>query len=452
MILATAERYIGLVGLANSGKSVLLTSLMDHLKHHEPDRFRLGRPDQSVHLRKVRQCPAASHAANFDYALARQALGLDHRWPRKTKDRYELHVRFERSDWSFTDVALHWLDLPGERLVDFPLWGQDYASWSDAWWRSLSVHPDRMSHFSSYRQALDASQSIDTWLTEYRLGLARTMLAHQSYVVPSVFWLDPQGTLPRGTTPETVAEGRFSGLANDEFAPLPVEVRSRATEIVSRFSNAFRRYQDELIQPFFADLSRCHALVILVDIVQLLQAGVGSANDFRQMLDGLFQVLQPGEALWERLSRVVLERVLQYRPRNITKLAFAVPKIDLVHPQDRDRLLGLLRQIVGPHLTDYDGVQTELFTLASVVSTTPIPGEPGGRWLSGRRFRDDLGQRRPYDERVKYPVSEVPLAWPQRWRPGEFLFPEVYPEVPDYQGLPANQIGLDRLLTFLLED
>ena len=36
------ERRIGVIGLQGSGKTVLLTSLINHLMHHDPRRFPLG--------------------------------------------------------------------------------------------------------------------------------------------------------------------------------------------------------------------------------------------------------------------------------------------------------------------------------------------------------------------------------------------------------------------------
>jgi len=40
--IRVSEYRIGIVGGYYTGKTVLLTSLLNHLKHHDPGRFRLG--------------------------------------------------------------------------------------------------------------------------------------------------------------------------------------------------------------------------------------------------------------------------------------------------------------------------------------------------------------------------------------------------------------------------
>ena len=40
----TTECRIGVVGLSNAGKTVLLTSLIDHLQHHDEESFQNRKP------------------------------------------------------------------------------------------------------------------------------------------------------------------------------------------------------------------------------------------------------------------------------------------------------------------------------------------------------------------------------------------------------------------------
>ena len=46
----TTEARVGVVGLYSAGKTVLLTSLINHLQDHDPDRFPLG--SKETRLRK----------------------------------------------------------------------------------------------------------------------------------------------------------------------------------------------------------------------------------------------------------------------------------------------------------------------------------------------------------------------------------------------------------------
>ena len=110
----TTECRVGVVGLYNAGKTVLLTSLINHLQDHDPDRFPLGEPG---HVRpQVRpSLPPDPGWAAFNYAGFRDALVHDGRWPEKTRDRSQFACQFERSDWTFSDCLLKLYDLPGER-------------------------------------------------------------------------------------------------------------------------------------------------------------------------------------------------------------------------------------------------------------------------------------------------------------------------------------------------
>jgi len=447
----TAERRIGIVGLANSGKTVLLTSLLDHLHNHEPDRFRLGDANAPATLRKFRVVPVLAESTAFDFEQARKALGNDHRWPRKTKDRFEYACAFRRSDWRFNEAELRFFDLPGERLADAAMLGRSYAEWSDRWHQYTRDDSRQAAASRVFLDLIATGQDEVDVIAAYKLALGQAMADYKSYVSPSTFWLDPQGTLPNGLKAEELIAGRFAGLPGCEFAPLPAGVRAARPALAAIFESHFLRYRAEVVESYLQVLAECHSLIVLVDVVGLLGAGTGAANDYRRMLSDLFEVLQPGEDMIGRITRAVSEALFQHRPRHVTKVAFAAPKIDLVHPADRDRVRHLLKSFVGKRAVEIDGLLTDFFTCAAVLSTEPMPGEAGARMLRGRRYRDAEGKRLPFGDAVKYPTSEVPPDWPAAWEAGAFNFPEVYPEVPEYRGIPPKQIGLDRLLDFAMD-
>ena len=127
--MKTTECRVGVVGLYNSGKTVLLTSLINHLQDHDPDRFALGGRD--TRIRKFTTLPQEEGWDAFNYAGSRDALVHGGRWPGKTRDRSQFTCRFERSDWTFSDCLLKLYDLPGERIADAAMLGRDFAAWSE---------------------------------------------------------------------------------------------------------------------------------------------------------------------------------------------------------------------------------------------------------------------------------------------------------------------------------
>ncbi len=449
--LKTAEARVGVVGLYSAGKTVLLTSLVNHLDHHDPDRFRLGKAGTSV--RKFELLPPDPNWVAFNYAGFRDALVHNGRWPEKTRDRSMLACRFTRTDWNISDCVLKLYDLPGERLADAAMLGRSFAGWSDHVLNRVANDTPSRTACEPFLQALTADAPDEAGLIgTYRLSLANLILSLKPFVTPSTFLLDTNGTLAQRRTAGELAAGRKSGLDGAEFAPLPADARARLPEIAARFAARFERYKAEVVQPFLVALKSCTSLVVLVDVMMLLAGGVGMYDDNRQILKDLFDVLDPGENLLKaagrHLSNVFLPR--QWRPGWITRVAFVAPKLDLVHPTDRDRTLSLLRRMVGKMADNRDGLAHKYFNVSAVVSTRPMPGAEGERVMLGIPFRDADGKKIPPGVEQRFPVSAVPDDWPADWPAGAFAYPEVYPRVPTRKDYPPDQLNLDAVLDFVL--
>lgn len=444
----TTECRVGVVGQYNAGKTVFLTSLVNHLQDHDPDRFALG--GLGTTIRKFEKLPADPGWAEFNFPAYRDSLVYRGTWPEKTCDRMMYACRFERSDWTFSDVLLKLYDLPGERIADAAMLGRDFAAWSD---RML----DHVRNDTPYRECcrpfLDVlakpTPAEDELVRGYKLALANLILAYKPLVSPSTFLLDKAGRKARVAAPEQLADARHSGLdAGSQFAPLPAELRE--SPVGQMFAARYAAYRDDVAVHFLGALRSCHVLVIMVDVAMLLAGGVGMYDDNRQMIHDLFQVLDPGETVWEAGYRQVAKLILpmELRPGWITRAAFVAPKLDLVHPDDRDRMLTLLRRMAGRAAADRDGLAAEFFNCSAVVSARPLPGD--GRALVGVPLRDADGRKLPPGPEQRFAPSRLPDDWPLAWEAGEYMFPEVYPQVPRRKDAPPEQINLDRVLTFAL--
>jgi uncharacterized protein len=165
-------------------------------------------------------------------------------------------------------------------------------------------------------------------------------------------------------------------------------------------------------------------------------------------------VLRPGEnpvfgPLARGLSKVFLPH--QWRPNWITRVAFVAPKADLVHPDDRDKVLYLLRRMVERAARDCTGLKFECFNVASVLSARERR-EGGPRAMRGFLLRGPDGRvRPPGDVEDHYTVSEPPTDWPLDWPADRYCFPEVYPRVPARRDYPPDHLGLDALASFVIE-
>jgi predicted YcjX-like family ATPase len=451
----TTECRVGIVGLYNTGKTVLLTSLINHLQDHDPDRFALG--DKQTHLRKFTVVPTDKDWAPFNYTGFRDALVNNGRWPAKTTDRSQFACQFERSDWRFSDCLLKLYDLPGERIADAAMYGRDFTGWSE---RMLSLFVNDTSYRSCTAPFLDAvaksAANPAELLQAYKLSLANLILNFKPLISPSTFLLDTHGVPARPDSPENLAAARFSGIdADNEFCPLPPALRTPGSDLYECFSQRYARYVEQVVEPTIVAFRSCTALVVMIDVTMLLGGGVGMYDDSRQIIRDLFDVLSPGEhSLFGPLARGFSKVFLphQWRPGWITRLAIVAPKLDLVHPVDRDRMLMLMRRMVERLAADRDGLKYDFFNVSSVVSTRYLPlTEGGSRVLLGMPLRGADGKKIPPGPEQRFTVSELPDDWPTEWPAGRYAFPEVYPRMPARKDYPPDQVNLDRLATFVIE-
>ena len=165
----------------------------------------------------------------------------------------------------------------------------------------------------------------------------------------------------------------------------------------------------------------------------------------------MLRSLHPHENLMKKGVRWMSELLLphDWRPGWISRIAFVAPKADLVHPEDRNRLKHLLKQMVERDARDCDGIKFEFFNVAAVRATEAVPGAEARRLLTGSTMLDADGKPIDPGERQKFIVSALPDEWPRQWQVGDYVFPSVYPQIPARRGCPPDHIGLDEVFNFL---
>lgn len=423
---------IGITGLANSGKTVFLTSLLWQLCEFDDADFRLGGNLRISGWREVGASPSRSDL--FDFEKHRDALARRQSWPEKTRDTSRFTCEFTRSDWRFFRQRLEFFDFPGERVADASIAAcRDYAEWSEHMLRHWRSHSGYEAATRPFLEACrDRAIGEEALLLEYRRTLARLILEYKPLISPSVFLLDRKGSQAEGDFERLAAE-RCSGLPGEEFCPLPLPARDRFPEMARRY----RAYRHGVVMPLFRELLRCDRLIALIDIPSLLAGGVGRYNDDRQIVLDLVRVLQPASTLGGRLIEL-----LQMRAR-LRRLAFVATKADLVHPEDlrNERMTALLRHMTNKARGMLPDVEMGWFACAVCRST-----REGSRpdTLVGRLVRDGDGREQ------EYAVSRLPEAWPDDWPPGAYRFPVVWPETSRNIQLPPQQQNLDRVFDFIL--
>jgi len=448
------ENRIALIGLSASGKTVFLTSLINHLKDHDPALFPLGKDEKAI-IRRFRELEPDQGWSRFEYERQRSKLMEKQAWPGKTKDRNQYACEFERSDWRFSKAKLKSFDMPGERLADAVMLGTDYSGWSEHILRMIESDPDCRESGRAFQELLESPKvEARELITAYKCFLVKLILQHKPYVSPSTFLVSPDGKVNKARpAEEMVAAPFFIGKDKErEFVPLPEPYRVKRPDIVEPFAQRYQAYRNEIVLPLIRGLRSCHAFVVLVDVGMLLAGGVGMYNDNRKMLADLLDVLQPGQSLLGQILRYPTALLPHgWRPSRTTRIAVVAPKQDLVHDKDRDNMESLLRRMIENRLRNLDGVEYEFFNCSAIVSAEPVPLADGQRWMKAFPIYDSqTGQKVTGRDSFTFKVSELPHEWPNTWRPGDFSFPDVYPPMPHRHDCPPEQVNLNKILDFIM--
>jgi len=445
----TISRKIAIIGTARAGKTVFLTSLINHLEEHHKTDFVVGKEEAISISDFKRQKVSKSIGAKFNYGACRDALVNSGEWPKKTRDTSHFICDFKRSDWKYHRNELHFFDFPGERLSDVAIAQYpDYADWadhmleyisSDTIYRQLAEDYLELQIKGAYAELHDIEV-----LALYRQVLAKFAVNYKPMITPSTFMLDQEGNTPISTSVEDFykeASERLLGLVSrkgvtHQFAPIAEQSRKRNPSLAKLYSKAYKEYRSSIVMPVFKDLKSSNRLIILIDIPSLLNGGVAMYNDNREILEKLFEVLQPELWYWRIFTSAV----------KIDRIAFVATKSDAIYPAEvKDgRLMGLLQQMTERFAYSLDEVEVEWFTCSAVVSAKMAEGE--------YKMRGPLISSCTPDVEQVFEVSSLPEQWPRNWMPSDFQFPSVLPKVPANKGIAPEQFGLDDVFTFITTD
>jgi uncharacterized protein len=445
------HQKIAIIGTARSGKTVFLTSLINHLMEHNHIDFRIGK-NNIVTIRDMKILPVSKKiGGKFNYSAYRDALVHQGKWPEKTRDTSHVLCNFKRSDWKWNRSELHFFDLPGERIADAAIAQyENYAEWSDHVLENINGSTPYRELAGEFLGALNNIDgcSVSELINSYKLALAHFYINFRTMITPSTFILDQNGQTPKSRTKEEFLSEHnkcFSGLGpgkdneDQQFVPLPEKIREKKPELVQQFVTHYKLYRKQIAKPIFDHLKSCNRLIVLVDIPSLLNGGVAMYNDNRQILEDLFNILQPESWLMRLFSSHT----------KLNRVAFVATKSDIVHPADIDKnlLLNLLREMTDKfavNLSEFD-VERKFFTCSAIVSAQPADGEYQMRGLLRDNKNPELSEK-------IFSVPKLPPRWPEDWKYGDFKFPSVWPRIPANKAIPPKHDGLDKIFDFITED
>jgi hypothetical protein len=435
---------LAVTGLSRAGKTVFLTSLVANLLAAGQGARTLPALEAACggRLRGARLVPAGTETTpRFDAAGHLAALAADPpRWPERTEDLSTLEIMLEVAPASILGqarevvtgtrrVTLELLDYPGEWLLDLPMLGGDFRTWSRETLARLSrgSRAEVAKPFLDFVNALPPDAPAEESIARHGFALYRDALRTCRDRLGFRF-LQPGRALnpgPRGEAPILW----FFPLPHPDGGGLAAQLRTRHAAYLEDQRAAF-------FDPFFR---RFHRQAVLVDALGALHAGAEAFDDTAEALSAIARALRGGGGLFDLLTG-----------QGVRRVAFAATKADHVPARARENLTGLLGDLVGRDPGGPLGADTSVHAVAAIRCT-----EEDVATLEGRPLAAVRGVLLDGGRMAKVYPGEVPARRPDPgfWDHAFFEMPVFQPprlEGDGRAGVP--HLGLDALLASLIGD
>lgn len=366
---------LGVTGLARSGKTVFITSLVANLIDRGRMPQLLAARDGRVRAAWLQPQPDDT-VPRFDYEGHLAAMtGSDPHWPESTRTVSELRLSLKVQSGGLLaglsgprTVHLDIVDYPGEWLLDLALMEKSFAEWSV----EALARVEARGEGQGFRAALAAAdpaapldETVAKALAEAFAGyLTAARAAGYSDCTPGRFLLP----------------GEMAGSPALTFAPLPAGAAPRGS-LAREFARRFEAYKREVVGPFFRDhFARIDRQVVLVDALGAIHAGPPALEDMRRAMAEILSAFRPGRASW-------LTQLLG--GRRVERILFAATKADHLHHGQHGRLQAIMEAMLkeARARADFAGARTAAMAIASLRATVEETVEHNGAALDLVRGR-----------------------------------------------------------------
>ena len=315
---------LGVTGLSRAGKTVFIAALVHALT--EGGALPAFRAHSGGRITRVRLAPQPdADVPRFQVEEHIDAIARERRWPSSTRAiaQVRLVVEYEDRRGRARRLALDIVDYPGEWLLDLPLLTMDFRAFSREA-SELSALPLRAPLAAEW---LALARSLDPTRPADETRIEALHAAYARYLRRCREEERALSSLPPG---RFLMPGDLDGSPAMTFAPLPdLPERAPRGSLAATMAARYEAYLDVVVRPFFRDhFARLDRQVVLVDVLQALNAGPESVADLRRALGGILSGFHTGRL--NPLARVFARR--------IDRVVLCATKADHLHRDDHDRL------------------------------------------------------------------------------------------------------------------
>jgi uncharacterized protein len=359
---------LGVTGLARSGKTVFITSLVANLLDRGRMPGLVAAAEGRIQAAFLQPQPDDT-VARFDYEQHLAALtGRQPEWPDSTRTVSQLRLSLRvRPNGLLAGlqgprtIHLDIIDYPGEWLLDLGLMDVDYDAWTAKVLARIESR-DEARAFLTLVKGTDPTAPMD----ESRARALADAFADYLQTARANGYSDC-------TPGRFLLPGDLAGSPVLTFAPLPGD--SPRGSLRREMARRFEAYKRQVVRPFFRDhFARIDRQVVLVDALGAIHQGPRAVADLRNAMTEILSAFRPGRNGF--LSNLL-------RGKRVEKVLFAATKADHLHHTQHPRLAAIMEALVrdARDRAQYAGAGTAAMAIASLRATTEDRMAHGGETL-----------------------------------------------------------------------
>ncbi|MGH1576404.1 YcjX family protein [Planktotalea sp.] len=362
---------LGVTGLARSGKTVFITSLVANLLDRGRMPQLLAASEGRITAAYLQPQPDDT-VPRFDYETHLGALtAREPHWPDSTRAISELRVSLQVQPNGLLGglqgprtVHLDIVDYPGEWLLDLALLDKSYDEWSSEVLKRIENRKEAQ----AYRELIgeiDASAKLEEPQAQ-ALAASFTNYLHEAR---SAGYYDC-------TPGRFILPGDLAGSPVITFAPIPHAHGAPRRSLGREMARRYEAYKARVVKPFFRDhFSRIDRQVVLVDALGAIHNGPRSVEDLRAAMSDILSAFRPGTNAF--LSKLLLGK-------RVERILFAASKADHLHHTQHPELTAIMEALTreARDKAKFAGAKTNSMSLAALRATTEETIEHDGASLN----------------------------------------------------------------------
>lgn len=349
---------IGVTGLARSGKTVFITSLVANLLDRGRMNGLVAVPEGRIAAAFLQPQPDDT-VPRFDYETHLSALsGPEPHWPDSTRAISELRLSLRVKPAGLLaglqgprTLHLDIVDYPGEWLLDLALLDKSFETWS----QEVLERIESREEAAAYRAALGEA---DTSARHDEVPAKRLAASFTSYLEAA-----RDAGFYDCTPGRFLLPGDLAGSPAITFAPL-AGPRGPRGSLWREFERRYEAYKSQVVKPFFSEhFARIDRQIVLVDALGAIHKGPEAVEDMRRAMADILGAFRPGRNAF--LSQLL-------RGKRVERILFAATKADHIHHTQHGRLTAIIEALTreARDRAGFAGAQTSAMAIAASRATT----------------------------------------------------------------------------------